>query len=90
MEARTSRIESNILVNPGVFGISISGGHDIRVLTNDVFALQAAWTNLGCYVGKENAGVCSGNEVRGNRINFTNSNGDQNSYWTYNCGTIAG
>jgi hypothetical protein len=84
-------VESNILVDPGQYGIAIAGGHDIKLLSNDVYAAQNSWTNVGGYVWLQSTGECYGHEVRGNRINFTNRDGVQNAFWDAgNCGAIDG
>jgi hypothetical protein len=82
-------VNTNILVNPGQYGISIAGGHDNRMLNNKVYSASFAWTNIGAFVWNQYAPACSAIEVSGNRVNWTNRGGVANNWWDAgNCGTV--
>lgn len=73
-------IDSNILINPGQYGVGIAGGHNNRLINNKVFSTSFAWTNVGAYVWNQYAPSSYGHEVSGNRINWINRDGRQNSF----------
>ncbi len=85
-------VQSNILVDAGQYGIAVASGHHIRLLSNTIYAQQNAWTNVGCFIWLQYDGIaCYGNEIRGNRVNYTNKNGEQNPFWNAgNCGEVEG
>jgi parallel beta-helix repeat protein len=74
-------IDTNILVNPGQYGVAIAGGHDNKLLNNKVYSSSFAWSNVGAFVWIQNDSVSYGHEVSGNRVNWTNKIGQQNSWW---------
>jgi hypothetical protein len=84
--------DTNILVNPGQYGIAIAGGHDNKQLNNKVYSESFPWTNVGAFVWKWSATepACYGHEVSGNRVNWTNRDGVANNWWDGggNCGPI--
>lgn len=73
----------NILVNPGQYGISISGGDHNSIVNNKVYAQQNPWTNVGIYVWNNAIpGLTITNAtVSGNHVKWTNSAGDDNGSW---------
>jgi hypothetical protein len=83
------RVEDNILVDPGQYGIGSPAGHNITIKNNQVYARSQSFTNVGIYVGLKgeiDAGfVCDGPtiEVADNQVNWTNRDGNQNDIWTY-------
>jgi parallel beta-helix repeat protein len=74
-------IDTNILVNPGQYGIAIAGGHDNKLLNNQVYSASFTWSNAGLYVWNQYAPASYGHEVSGNRVNWTNSSGLSNPWW---------
>lgn len=80
-------IESNILVNPGQYGISIAGGSNNLLLNNKVYSDSFPWSNVGCSSLNQSTAPFGNNEIRGNRINWTNMNGDSNPFWDKAGGT---
>lgn len=74
-------IDTNILVNPGQYGIAIAGGHDNKLLNNEVYSASFPWTNIGSFVWNQYAPASYGHEVSGNRVNWTNSSGAANNWW---------
>lgn len=83
------RVEDNILVNPGQYGISAPAGRNITLKNNKVYGKQQSFTNVGMYVGLgsevSSGHVCDGPsiEVSGNLVKWTNKNGQSNGW--YNC-----
>ena len=90
-EGSNVRIDSNILVDPGQYGIGIPSGSNIQVTNNQIFASTNEWTNVGIYVWNQYQNTaCSNNEVSGNSVNYTNKKGASNSYWdSGNCGKVS-
>lgn len=83
------RVEDNILVDPGQYGIGSPAGSHITLKNNTIYGKQQSFTNVGLYVGLKteiDAGfVCDGPSilVEGNRVNFINKNGVQNDFYYY-------
>lgn len=83
--------EDNILVNPGQYGIAISGGHDMALKNNTVYAKRDNFTNVGLIAVNWYEGQAYNITVGGNKINYTNKDGAQNSWWIYqNVEPVAG
>lgn len=83
-------IQNNILVDPGQYGIGIASGSNIQISSNQIYAHQNAWTNVGIYVWNQYKNTsCTNNEISGNRVNYTNQKGSPNPYWdSGNCGKV--
>ena len=83
--------KDNVLVNPGQYGIAISGGENITVINNKIFSKKQYFTNVGLYVWNQNRNTCAFNTVTGNTVNWTNSKGKRNDVWDNgNCGLVNG
>jgi hypothetical protein len=82
---------SNLLVNPGQYGIAIAGGSRISIIDNIVYGAKRAYTNVGIYIWNQNPeALCDDNVVHGNRVMFYNSKGVPNPFWdSGNCGRSA-
>jgi hypothetical protein len=84
-------VRNNTYRNVGQVGIGIAGGSDIHVLDNVIYGAQRPLSNVGVYVWNQSGGACSGIEVNGNRVRWTNAAGASNGYWNAgNCGTVTG
>lgn len=85
-------MESNILIDPGQYGIAVAGGHDVQMLNNKVYSPTAhAWSNNGAFVWNQYAPPCYNITARGNRVYYINRDGLPNAGWNAgNCGTVAG
>lgn len=85
--------ENNVLVDPGQYGIAISGGHHNVLRNNKVYAKQQSFTNVGI-VGcnwYEDIAASHDNVITNNEINYKNSSGQLNNWWiAANVGIIAG
>jgi len=85
--------ENNVLINPGQYGIGIAAGTNLRILNNKIYAAKNSFTNVGITIWNQytNTSSCALIVVRGNQVNWTNSNGVSNPAWNNgNCGTIEG
>lgn len=83
--------KSNILIDPGQYGIAIAGGTHNSIIGNKIFGRQQPFTNVGIYVWNQHTSACGTNEVSGNLVNFINANGKPNPGWNSgNCGEVAG
>jgi hypothetical protein len=81
----------NVLVNPGQYGIAISGGSHIQIVKNKVYSKQQPFTNVGIYVYNQNPSACVLNTVSGNIVNWRNSTDTLNNIWNNgNCGSVSG
>lgn len=85
--------DNNILVNPGQYGIAISAGTVMSILSNRIYGAKASFTNVGTFAWNQYSSTsgCSIITVSGNQINFTAAGGYQNPSWDGgNCGQISG
>jgi len=84
-------VENNVLVNPGQYGIGVAGGTNMQILNNKIYAGKNTFTNVGISVWNQYKGSCVIIVVRGNEVNWTNSNGVSNPAWNSgNCGAVEG
>ena len=84
-------VENNILVNPGQYGLSISGGHDIVVRNNKVYSAQFAFNNVGIFAWNQYSAPSHTNTISNNKVNFKNKSGALNNLWDAgNMGAITG
>lgn len=83
--------KDNILVNPGQYGMAISGGHNISIINNKIYSKPQVFTNVGLYIWAQEDAACSMNTISGNQVNWINKNGEQNDVWDQgNCGPVNG
>ncbi|HLP03994.1 MAG TPA: right-handed parallel beta-helix repeat-containing protein [Paludibacter sp.] len=84
-------IENNILINPGQYGMAVSGGHDIVVRNNKIYSAKFAYTNIGLYAWNQYSTPSYAITISNNEVNFTNKDGVVNNWWNAgNLGTITG
>jgi hypothetical protein len=82
-------VKYNRLVNPGQYGIAISGGTHMDVTGNRIFSRQLPFTNVGIYVWAQASSACGLNKVAYNRVNWARANGELHGAWNKgNCGKI--
>lgn len=72
---------NNILVDPGQYGIAISGGDRNAVIGNYIYGRSQWFTNVGLYVAGYNGATCTNSTVKLNRVNYFNSSRQANSSW---------
>jgi len=83
--------EKNVLVNPGQYGVAISGGTNISIINNIIYSKQQTFTNVGLYIWNQSHSKCALNVISGNQINWTNAQGEKNNKWDNgNCGSVSG
>jgi len=75
------KADGNTLVNPGQYGMAISGGSHNSITNNLVYAVKQSFTNIGLYVASYGGSLISGATVSGNRIKFQNASGVVNGAW---------
>jgi hypothetical protein len=65
--------KNNILVDPGQYGMAISGGSFMSIVNNTIYAKAASFTNVGLYYRNytklPSANIC----IAKNAVNYTNS-----------------
>jgi parallel beta-helix repeat protein len=71
----------NILINPGQFGMAISGGHHITIVNNTIYGKQQSFTNVGLYVNDIGGWKTSDCKVTNNRVRYYNKTNYQNNAW---------
>lgn len=84
-------VEDNTLSNPGQVGIGVSGGHDIRVVGNEIYSEAHPWSNVGIYVWNQSDESCHDIEVRDNLVDWSGADGSPNARWDNgSCGEVKG
>jgi len=79
--------ENNVLLNPGQYGMAASGGNNIQILNNKIFAKQQYFSNNPLYVANYSSASCGNIIVKGNLVNWTDRNGNKNNGWNQgSCG----
>ena len=71
----------NVLVNPGTYGMCITGGNNISITNNSMYAKAQSFTNVGIFVWGESGYTVTASTVSGNLVNFTNAQNIQNGSW---------
>jgi parallel beta helix pectate lyase-like protein len=83
--------EDNVLVNPGQYGMAISGGDHLTIVNNKIYSKGRFFTNVGLYIWAQADADCSMDEIRDNQVNWTDSHGEKNDVWDKgNCGDVKG
>lgn len=79
--------EGNKLLDPGQYGMAISGGNNCQIINNQIVAKQQPFVNNPLYMWAQQGASCSNNTVRGNRIFWQDKSGGFNGGWDAgNCG----
>lgn len=73
--------QNNILVDPGQFGMAVTGGSNMVLANNTIYGRVQSFTNVGLYVWGQNGKAITNCTVSGNQVNFTNSSGTENGAW---------
>ncbi|TWJ00653.1 parallel beta-helix repeat protein [Mucilaginibacter frigoritolerans] len=71
----------NTLVNPGQYGMAISGGSNNSIINNLIYGVSQSFTNIGLYVDPIGGYTITNSTVSGNRIKFYNAAGAVNGAW---------
>lgn|GEM_PF-1054247 len=71
----------NILVDPGQFGMAISGGHHNTIVNNSIYGKQQSFTNVGLYVNDIGGWKTSDSKVTNNKVRYYNKTNYQNNAW---------
>jgi hypothetical protein len=72
---------NNILVDPGQYGIAISGGDRNAIIANSIYGRAQRFTNVGLYVAGYNGAICTNSTVKLNRVNYFNNSQKANHSW---------
>lgn len=72
---------NNILVNPGQYGIAISGGDHNIINGNQIYSAAKSFTNIGLYVETIGSAPVVAPTVENNKVNFYNASGVENAAW---------
>lgn len=77
-------VEDNILVNPGMYGVGVSGGNNMTLRNNKVYGKGFYFNNVGMTVYnwyEKEAGASYNITAANNRINYTHGDGYVNNWW---------
>ena len=74
--------EYNILVNPGQYGMAISGGTNMQILNNEIYSITEPFSNVGLYYWNQSGIPSSAVTISGNKVKFLSGlYGGENDYW---------
>lgn len=74
--------ENNILVNPGQYGMAVSGGTNMQISNNTVFSASEPFSNVGLYYWNQSGLASSAVKIDSNKVNFTSGlYGGENDFW---------
>ncbi|MBS1532326.1 MAG: right-handed parallel beta-helix repeat-containing protein [Bacteroidetes bacterium] len=68
----------NTLVDPGQCGMAISGGTNMTIYENRIYAKQQSFTNVGLYYWNQSGKASSAIKISTNNVNFIKSDGELN------------
>lgn len=72
---------ANVLVDPGQYGMAVSGGSNMQIVNNAIYARAQSFTNVGLYYWNQSGLSSSAVTISGNKVNFTSGMyGKNNSY----------
>jgi hypothetical protein len=63
--------KNNILVDPGQYGMAVSGGTNMSVINNTIYGKAQSFTNVGLYYWNQSGLSSSNITISGNYVNFT-------------------
>lgn len=74
--------ENNTLMNPGQYGMAVAGGRYNKIINNKIYSERTSVSNNPLYVANYSGSIgCSDITVTGNRVNWTDKNGNKNNGW---------
>lgn len=76
----------NVVVNPGGYGMAITGGTNMQLINNKIFSINTAITNnaIPVWSWEPEVSRCTNPIVRGNQVNWTNGWGQDIKIWGNN------
>ena len=73
---------SNILVNPGQYGMAISGGSNMQIVNNSIYSISQPFSNVGLYYWNQTSTPGTAITISGNKVRFYNGiYGYENDFW---------
>jgi len=61
----------NTLVNPGQYGMAVSGGAKMQIIGNKIYSKAQSFSNVGLYYWNQSGLSSSAITISGNRVNFS-------------------
>lgn len=80
-------LENNTLMTPGNYGMAIAGGTNMKILNNKIYSDKNPVSNNPLYVWNQSGLPMVNITVIGNRVNWTDKNGNKNNGWNAGNGT---
>jgi len=71
--------KNNFLVDPGQYGMAVSGGTYISIINNTIYAKAQSFTNVGLYYRNYSGPPSFNIVITKNAVNFSNSNNQVNN-----------
>lgn len=73
---------NNILVNPGQYGMAVSGGNNMQIANNEIYSASEPFSNVGIYYWNQSGLPSSGIKIDSNKVNFTSGlYGGENDFY---------
>ena len=74
--------EYNILVNPGQYGMAVSGGTNMQIVSNQIFSIAEPFSNVGLYYWNQSGHPSSAITISNNKVKFLSGLfGGENDYY---------
>jgi hypothetical protein len=73
--------KNNFLVDPGQYGMAVSGGANMSIVNNTVYGKSQSFTNVGLYYRNYSGPPSSAITIAKNAVNFTNSTNTLNNLY---------
>ena len=62
---------NNILVDPGQYGMAVSGGNNMQISNNEIYSASEPFSNVGVYYWNQSGLPSSSIKIDSNKVNFT-------------------
>ena len=71
----------NTLVNPGQYGMAVSGGTNMQISGNKIYSKAQSFSNVGLYYWNQSGLPSSAITISGNRVNFSSQQYGLNNFY---------
>lgn len=73
--------EYNTLVNPGQYGMAVSGGTNMQMFGNKIYSQSQSFSNVGLYYWNQSGQASYSVNISSNRVNFTSGMYGLNNFY---------
>ncbi len=73
---------NNVLVNPGQYGMAVSGGTNMQIVNNTIYSVSEPFSNVGIYYWNQSGLPSSAVKIDSNKVKFASGlYGGENDFW---------